>query len=294
MTEHDWLAEQFEQHRPRLTAVSYRILGSRVEAEDAVQDTWLRLNRAGADDVENLGGWLTTVVSRVCLNMLRARRARPELLADFHIPEPVISRADACDPEDEALLADSVSRALQIVLDTLAPAERLAFVMHDIFDVPFEGIAPLVARTPAATRQLASRARRRVKGADVQTPDVDRSAQRKVVAAFFTAARAGDFEGLIAVLHPDVVLRSDGGNLRPDASQVLRGIAAVTSRATMFSRTDAVVHPALVNGSTGVVVTVDGRPVSVMCFLVINGKILEIQSLIDPERLKRLDLAVLE
>jgi RNA polymerase sigma factor (sigma-70 family) len=292
MTDHDWLAEQFERYRPHLTAVSYRMLGSRAEADDAVQDAWIRLSRSGTDGVHNLGGWLTTIVARVCLSMLRARHARRELSVDVHLPDPVVSRADGPDPEQEALLADSVGLALQVVLDALAPAERLAFVLHDLFDLPFDDIAPLVGRSPATTRKLASRAWRRVRGAEVPAPDTDLTAQRAVVNAFFAAARAGDFDGLVAVLDPQVVLRSDGGTRRPDASQVLRGAAAVAGRAVLFSRPGAVVWPVLVNGSAGVVVTAGGRPISVMGFIVSGGKIVEIDSLVDPERLGQLDLGM--
>ena len=291
MDDADWLAQQFEQYRPHLRAVSYRMLGSHAEAEDAVQDAWLRLSRSGADGVENLGGWLTTIVARVCLNMLRSRNVRREQPVDVHLPDPVISRADGPDPEQEAILADSVGLALQVVLDTLSPAERLAFVLHDMFDLPFDEIAPMLGRSPAAARQLASRARRRVQGAEVPVPDPDVAAQRAVVDAFFAAARAGDFDGLVAVLDPDVVLRSDGGGQRPDASAVLRGVSAVAGRAVLFTRPGAVVWPALVNGAAGVIVTVEDRPVSVMGFTVSSGKIVEIHSLLDPERLERLDLA---
>lgn len=289
----DWLAEEFERHRAHLTAVSYRMLGSHAEADEAVQDAWIRLSRAGTDDVENLGGWLTTIVARVSLNMLRARKARPERPMGVHLPDPVVGSADGAHPEDQALIADSVGLALQVVLDTLGPAERLAFVLHDMFDLPFDDIAALVGRTPAAARQLASRARRRVQGADVRTTVTDLAGQRRVVDAFFAAARAGDLDGLVAVLHPDVVLRSDGGTQRPDASQVLRGVAAVAGRAVAFSRPGALVRPALVNGTAGVVVTVEGNPVSVMGFVVADGKVVEIQSLVDPERLARLDLSAL-
>ncbi len=287
MDEHDWLAAQFEQYRPHLKAISYRMLGSYAEADDAVQEAWLRLSRSGTDGVQNMGGWLTTIVARVCLNMLRSRNVRRELSVDVHLPDPVISPADGPDPEQEAVLADSVGLALQVVLDTLSPAERLAFVLHDMFDLPFDEIAPMVGRSPAAARQLASRARRRVRAADVPAPDADLAAQRTVVDAFFAAARAGDFAGLIAVLHPDVVLRSDGG---AQATAVLRGVAAVADRAVLFSRPDAVVRPALVNGAAGVIVTVDGRPVSVMGFTVTGGQIVEINSLLDPERLGQLML----
>ena len=292
MDDRDWLATQFEQYRPHLSAVAYRMHGSHSEADDAVQDTWLRLSRSGTDGVENMGGWLTTIVARICLNMLRARNARRERSLDVHLPDPVISRAEGTDPEQQALLADSVGLALQVVLDTLPPAERLAFVLHDMFDLPFDEIAPIVGRSPAAARQLASRARRRVRAAEVPTPDADLAAQRAVVDAFLAAARAGDLDGLVAVLDPDVVLRSDGGAQRPAASAVIRGATAVAGRAVLFSRPGAVVRPALVNGSTGIVVTAEGRPVSVMGFTVANCRIGGIYSLVDPERLERLDLAV--
>lgn len=291
MSRPDWLSEQFEQHRPQLTAISYRMLGSHAEADDAVQDAWIRLSRGGVDGVENLGGWLTTIVARVCLNRLRARTARPEQPMGVHLPDPIISPADGPDPEQEALLADSVGLALQVVLDTLAPAERLAFVLHDLFDLPFDDIAPLVGRTPTAARQLASRARRRVRGAHDRTPAPDLGAQREVVNAFFAAARAGDFDGLVALLHPDVVLRSDGGAQRPEVSDVLRGTAAVAGRAVLFNRPRALVQAALVNGSTGAIVMIDENPVSVMGFTVTAGKIIEMQILLDPERLAALDLS---
>src|SRR5437588_12638261 len=213
-----WLADRFEEHRPRLRAVAYRMLGSLTEADDAVQDAWLRVSRAGAGEVENIGGWLTTIVARVCLNMLRSRNVRRAESLDAHLPDPIISPEGALQPEDEALLADSVGLALQVVLDTLAPAERLAFVLHDMFDLPFEEIAAALGRTPEATRQLASRARRRVKGADVPTADRDLGRQREVVDTFFAAARGGDLDALVAVLHPDVVLRADFSPRRPGAS----------------------------------------------------------------------------
>jgi RNA polymerase sigma factor (sigma-70 family) len=294
MDEHDHLAAQFEEHRPHLKAVSYRMLGSQTEADDAVQDAWVRLSRSGAGGVENMGGWLTTIVSRVCLNMLRSRNRRREGPLDVHVPDPVVSREDGPDPEQETLLADSVGLALQVVLDTLSPAERLAFVLHDMFDLPFDEIAPMVGRSPTAARQLASRARRRVQGADVPAPDADVTAQRRVVDAFFAAARAGSFDALVAVLDPNVVLRSDGGAARPNASVVLHGPAAVAGQALMFAVPSAVVRPALVNGAAGVVVTRDGRPLSVMGFTVTNAKIVEIDAVVDPERLAQLDLGVLD
>src|SRR3954447_21872195 len=233
MDDNAWLAERFEEHRAHLRAVAYRMLGSMGEADDAVQEAWLRLSRSDADAIENLGGWLTTVVGRVCLNMLRARRRRREEPLGPHVPDPVIEAPDGSQPEHEALLADSVGLALLVVLETLPPAERLAFVLHDMFGVPFAQIAEIVNRTPDAARQLATRARRRVRGS-TPTPDPDRARQREVVDAFFAAARDGDFEALVAVLDPDVVLHSDGGALRPAATVQVRGAEAVASRGTAF------------------------------------------------------------
>ena len=290
--ERDALAEQFDGHRTHLRAVAYRMLGSLSEADDAVQEAWLRLSRSDTGAVENLGGWLTTVVGRVCLDMLRSRTARREQPLDTHMPDPIVSREDGTDPEHEALLGDSVGLALLVVLDTLAPAERLAFVLHDMFAVPFDEIAPMLGRTANSAAQLASRARRRVQGA--ATPDVDLARQREVVDAFFAAAREGDFDALLAVLDPDVVLRSDGGVVRPSASQVLRGAAAVAGQAFAYTRLSPFVRPALVNGVAGVVVAPGGRPFSVMAFVVRNGKIVEIDGLADPERLGALDLPVLD
>jgi RNA polymerase sigma factor (sigma-70 family) len=292
MNETDWLAERFEAHRGHLRAVAYRMLGSLAEADDAVQDVWLRLSRSETENVENLGGWLTTIVARVCLNVLRSRQVRREESLDAHVPDPVISRADGVDPEHEALLADSVGLALYVVLDTLTPAERLAFVLHDMFDVPFDEIAPMVGRSSDAARQLASRARRRVRGS-APIPDADLSRQREVVNAFFAAARGGDFDALVAVLDPDVVLRSDGGVARPGASLVVRGATAIAGRAVMFAQPSALVRPALVNGAAGVVVTLGQEPISVWGFTVTDGKIVEIDIVADPERLRQLDLAVL-
>ncbi len=294
MAESDWLAEGFEKNRTRLRAVAYRMLGSLAEADDAVQEAWLRLTRSDASGVDNLGGWLTTIVARVCLNVLRSRVARREEPMGVHVPDPVISRAGGTSPEDEALLADSVGLALQVVLETLTPAERLAFVLHDMFDLPFDEIAPMVGRSPATARQLASRARRRVRGADVQAPDPDVARQREVVDAFFAAAHRGDFDALVAVLDPDVVLRSDGGTAYPDASLVLHGAAAVAGRALMVAQPSALKRPALVNGAAGVVVTMRGQPVAVMGFTVSRGKIAEIDVIIDPGRLLRLDLPILD
>jgi RNA polymerase sigma-70 factor (ECF subfamily) len=298
MDDDEWLAERFEEHRAHLRAVAYRMLGSLTEADDAVQDTWLRLSRSGAGEVENLGGWLTTIVARVCLNMLRSRNTRREESLGVHVPDPVISTGGALQPEEEALLADSVGLALLVVLDTLAPAERLAFVLHDMFELPFEEIAPMVGRTPAAARQLASRARRRVKGAEVPAPDPDLARQRDVVDAFFLAARGGDFDALVALLDPDVVLRIDAGARRPAASMVVHGAAAVARQARsglrpIFARQVVHLRPALVNGAAGVVVTLGGQPMTVMGFTVAEGKIAEIDAIADPERVRRIAAAVL-
>jgi RNA polymerase sigma factor (sigma-70 family) len=294
MAESDWLAEGFERNRTRLRAVAYRMLGSFAEADDAVQEAWLRLSRSDASGVDNLAGWLTTIVARVCLNVLRSRHTRREELMGVHVPDPVVSRADGTSPEDEALLADSVGLALQVVLETLAPAERLAFVLHDMFDLPFDEIAPMVGRSSATARQLASRARRRVRGADARTPDPDLARQRKVVDAFFAAAHHGDLDALVAVLDPDVVLRSDGGTAHPEASGVLHGAAAVADRALMVAQPSALKRPALVNGAAGVVITLGDQPVAVMGFTVSRDKIAEIDVIIDPERLLRLGLPALD
>jgi RNA polymerase sigma factor (sigma-70 family) len=294
MSESDWLAEGFEKNRIRLRAVAYRMLGSLAEADDAVQEAWLRLSRSDTDGIESLDAWLTTIVVRVCLNVLRSRRTRREVPVGVRVPDPVISHADGMSPEDAALLADSVGLALQVVLETLAPAERLAFVMHDMFDLPFDEIAPMVGRSPATARQLASRARRRVRGIDAPALDPDIGRQREVVNAFFAAARDGDLDGLVAVLDPNVVLRADEGTTRPEGSVVVHGAAAVAGRALMFEHPSALVRPALVNGTAGVVVTVGGQPVSVLGFTVSGGKIVQINVMADPERLARLDLAVLD
>jgi RNA polymerase sigma factor (sigma-70 family) len=296
MDENEWLADRFEEHRAHLRAVAYRMLGSLTEADDAVQDTWLRLSRSEADEVENLGGWLTTIVARVCLNMLRSRNLRRVESFGAHLPDPLVSPDAELQPEEQALLADSVGLALLVVLDTLAPAERLAFVLHDMFELPFEEIAPMVGRSPAATRQLASRARRRVKGADVPAPDPDLARQRDVVGAFFSAARGGDFDALVAVLDPDVVLRLDAGARRPAASMAIRGAAAVARQALrgLSSALPALhLRPALVNGAAGVVVTLRGRPITVMGFTVAEGKIVEIDAIADPDRVRRIAAAVL-
>ena len=292
MTENEFLAEQFEATRPHLRAVAYRMLGSLNEADDAVQEAWLRLSRSDAGEIDNLGGWLTTVVARVSLDMLRSRRSRREAsLDDVHVPEPIVSRADGLDPEHEALLADSVGLALLVVLEKLNPAERLAFVLHDMFAVPFDEIGPMVGRSPDAARQLASRARRRVRG-EAPAPDADLAEQRRVVDAFFAAARDGDFEGLVAVLDPDVVVRSDGGLSGP--THEVRGAEAVAARAMSFAHLGPYVRPALVNGAAGVVVAPRGRPFAVMGFTVAGGRVVEIDALADPERLARLDLTILD
>ena len=292
MTGIDWLAELFEEHRPRLRSVAYRMLGSLSEADDAVQDAWVRVSRAGADDVENLGGWLTTIVARICLNMLRSRATRREESLEVPLPDPIVTPEGALGPEEEAILADSVGLALQVVIDTLSPPERLAFVLHDMFDLPFEEIGAMVGRSPQAARQLASRARRRVKGAEVASPERDPIRQREVVDAFFAAGRAGDFEGLVALLHPDVVLRADFSPSRPARSGVFHGPVAVAGQARAANRS-AVVHPALVNGSAGAVVTLRGRPFAVLAFTIANGKIVEIDAYGDPARVRRVAASVL-
>jgi RNA polymerase sigma-70 factor (ECF subfamily) len=292
VTEQDWLAQQFEQHRPHLRAVAYRMLGSLSEAEDAVQDAWLRLSRADADEIENLGGWLTTVVARVALNMLRSRNTRREQPLEVHLPDPVIDPTDGTDPEHETLLADSVGLALLIVLDTLSPPERLAFVLHDMFAVPFEDIAAILERSTDATRQLASRARRRVQGAQ-PAPDPDLSAQWEVVDAFLAASRNGDFDRLVAMLDPDIVLRADGGPVAALSAHV-RGAEEVASRAKMFSRLDLTMRRALINGAAGMIAFREGRPFSLAALTIRDGKIVEMNFLADPERLAQLDLSGLE
>jgi RNA polymerase sigma factor (sigma-70 family) len=285
------LAREFEAQRPRLRAVAYRMLGSLSEADDAVQEAWLRLSRVDSDELENLGAWLTTVVARVALNMLRSRKVRREEALDVHVPDPIIDRADGTDPEHEALLADSVGLALLVVLETLNPAERLAFVLHDMFAVPFEQIAPIVDRSPEATRQLASRARRRVQGS-APAPDADLNAQWQVVDAFLAAARNGDFDGLVALLDPDVVLNADGG--LTGMSRHARGAETVAGQALSFSRLDLIPRRAVVNGAAGMVSLMNGRPFSVAALTVRGGRIVEIDILADPERLAALDLTVLE
>jgi RNA polymerase sigma factor (sigma-70 family) len=290
MDEHDWLAEQFEAYRSHLQAVAYRMLGSLSEAEDAVQESWLHLSRSDTSGVENLGGWLTTVVARICLDMLRSRNSRREEPLEASVPEPITSRESGIDPEHEALLADSVGLALLVVLDTLSPAERLAFVLHDIFAVPFDEIAPIVERSETAARQLASRARRRVRGA-ARVQDADLTYQREVVDAFLAASRTGNFEALLAVLDPDVVFRHDLTAVPAGASREVRGATAV---ARQFSRRAQGARPALVNGAVGVVVARHGRLFLVLNLTVTRGKIAEINVVADPERLRQLDLAVLD
>ncbi len=292
MDERDWLAERFEQHRAQLRAVAYRMLGSLSQADDAVQEAWLRLSRSDTGDVENLGAWLTTVVGRVSLNMLRSRRSRHEEPL-VHVPEPIVDGAAGTDPEHEALLADAVGLALLVVLETLNAAERLAFVLHDMFAVPFDEIAAIVDRSPEAARQLASRARRRVQ-AENTVPDADLDAQREVVDAFLAAARDGDFDRLVAVLDPDVVLRADLGPLRAGGSREVRGAEAVASQALGYSQLGLLMQPALVNGVAGLVSTRNGEPFAVGDFIVRDGKIVAMDVLADRARLAQLDLTMLD
>ncbi|MFZ0667356.1 MAG: sigma-70 family RNA polymerase sigma factor [Acidimicrobiales bacterium] len=299
MQETEWLSDRFEEHRGYLTSVAYRMLGSLTEADDALQDAWLRVSRSGADGVENVGGWLTTIVARVCLNMLRSRNVRREDALDSHVPDPIVNRPGDIDPEEEALLADSVGLALLVVLDTLGPAERLAFVLHDMFALPFEEIGPMVGRTPTAARQLASRARRRVKGAEPGAVDRDGERQRQVVNAFFAAARMGDFDALVNLLDPEIVVRIDSGVHGQVGSAVLQGIDAVLQQARVglkawLSGPATELVPASVNGSAGMVVTAHGKAVSVMGFIVANGKIIEIDTVADPERVGRIASAVVD
>ncbi len=282
MDEHDVLAERFETHRARLRAVAYQTLGSASDADDAVQEAWLRLSRTDPASIENLGGWLTTVVARVCLNMLQSRREQP---VGIHLPESVVTGADGTGPENEALLADSIGPALLVILHTLAPAERLAFVLHDMFAVPFDDIAPIVGRSPAAARQLASRARRRVQGV-TPVPGTDLTRQRAIAGAFLTAARNGDFGALLEALDPDVVLRSNG-------TEAVRGAAAVARRAFPFTRIAQVTLPALINGAAGVVTAADGRPITLIAFTITGAKIAAIDLIDDPRRIAEADLALL-
>jgi RNA polymerase sigma-70 factor (ECF subfamily) len=291
MSEQEWLADRFEEHRAHLQAVAYRMLGSLAEAEDAVQDSWLRASRAGTLEVDNLGGWLTTIVARLCLNRLRARNIRREESLDSHVPDPIVHLQGGSHPEEEALMADSVSLALLVVLDSLAPAERLAFVLHDLFDLPFEEIGPIIGKSPAAARQLASRARRRVRGAEPRPPETNLSRQREVVDAFFAATRDGNFDALVAVLDPNVVLRFDAGAHVPGGSAAVRGAEPVARRIgrglrSWLTRPGVELRSALVNGAAGVVVTVDDQPVNVTGFTIVAGKIVEIDSITDPDRLR--------
>jgi RNA polymerase sigma-70 factor (ECF subfamily) len=291
MVADDWLAEDFETHRGRLRSLAYRMLGSLNEADDAVQEAWLRLSRSPAEEVSNLGAWLTTVTGRICLDMLRARRARHEEPRGVNLPDPIVRPDAAIGPEDEAMLADSVGFALLVVLDELSPAERLAFVLHDMFAVPYRDIALIAGRSPAATKMLASRARRRLQEG-APRPESDVARQRAVVGAYLAASRAGDFEALVAVLDPDVVLRADGGEGAPDLSTVLRGAATVARQAVMFGRAaTGQAAEVLVNGGAGLVWIPDREPAAVAAFTVVRGKIAEIDILADPDRLRQLDLA---
>ncbi|GAA1886449.1 sigma-70 family RNA polymerase sigma factor [Streptantibioticus ferralitis] len=290
MDESEFLAERFEAHRGHLRAVAYRMLGSLSEADDAVQEAWLRLSRSGSGGIDNLGGWLTTVVGRVCLDILRSRTSRGEEPLAGRVPDPLVSSAEGIDPEQQALLADSVGLALLVVLETLSPAERLAFVLHDMFAVPFEEIAPMVGRTPTAARQLASRARRRVQGA-APVADADLTRQREVVDAFLAASRGGDFDALVALLDPDVVLRADTGAAA--VPMEFRGARAVAGQALAFQRFAQFARPALVNGTVGVVTAPEGQPMAVMGFTIRRGKIVELDILADVERLRRLNLTAL-
>jgi len=289
MHEQEFLAERFESNRTHLRAVAYRMLGSLSEADEAVQESWLRVSRAGTDGVENVSGWLTTVVARVSLDMLRARKSRREDSLDAHLPEPIVSRADGVDPEHQLLLANSVGLALLVVLETLAPAERLAFVLHDMFAVPFDEIAPIVGTTSTAARQLASRARRRIQGSPT-VPDADLERQHAVVSAFLAASREGNFDALLAVLDPDVVLRADLGAA---GSKEVRGARQVAGQALTFARLGLSARPALVNGAAGTVSARDGQVFSVMGFTIVNERIAQIHVLADPERLRHVDFKVL-
>src|SRR6478735_358022 len=290
MAERDELAERFEERRSHLRSVAYRMLGSLSDAEDAVQETWLRLSRSDANSIENLQGWLTTVVGRICLDMLRSRNVRREQPFDTYVPDPIVSRADGGDPEHDVLLVDSVGLAMMVVLDALTPAERLAFVLHDLFDVPFDEIAPIVERTPTTTRQLASRARRRVQDS-APSAETNRRSQQAVVDAFLAASRKGDFMALLAVLDPDIVLRADGGPVERGISKLVRGAQTVASQALMYSQLAPYARPVLVNGVPGFMTVMDGKPLSILGLTVSNGKIIEMNILADPDRLSRLDLS---
>ena len=290
MTDHGVLIERFEQNRSHLRGVAYRMLGSVSEAEDALQEAWLRVREEDPEAIRSMQAWLTTVVGRVCLNRLRSRRARREVLTDFHVPDPVVTMSEEADPEQEALLGESVGLALLVVLDALSPAERVSFVLHDVFGVPFAEIAAILDRSRPAAEQLASRARRRVSGS--AEPEQNLARQREVVDAFFAASRDGDFEALIAVLAPDVELRIDGGTVRPDASIVLHGANAVAGHTATYARLHPHLRPALVNGAAGVIVAPRGRLFAVMGFTVANGQITSIDALLDPARLALLDITV--
>ncbi|MFD9035751.1 RNA polymerase sigma factor SigJ [Streptomyces sp. NPDC059567] len=295
MDEKDLLAERFQADRTHLKAVAYRMLGSLSEAEDAVQEAWIKLSRSDVSEVQNLSGWLTTVVGRVCLDMLRSRSSRREDPLEYYVPDPLVRGAEGTtrDPEEEALLTDSVGLALLVVLETLGPAERLAFVLHDMFAVSFDEIAPIVDRTPAATRQLASRARRRVQNA-APAPAPDLTRQREVVDAFMAASQGGDFEGLLAVLDPDVVLRADGGKVLAAASRLIRGAEAVVNQALTFARFRRAYRDVLVNGAPGIVSYVDGQAAGLMSFTIVDERIVGIQIIFDPERLVALGVPALE
>jgi RNA polymerase sigma factor (sigma-70 family) len=289
MAERDQLAERFEKCRSHLRSVAYRMLGSLSDAEDAVQEAWLRLSRSDTDSIENLQGWLTTVVGRICLDMLRSRNVRREQPFETYVPDPIVSRADGGDPEQDALLVDSVGLAMMVVLDALSPAERLAFVLHDMFDVPFDDIAPIVERTPTTTRQLASRARRRIQDS-APAAETNRRSQQAVVDAFLAASRQGDFMALLAVLDPDIVLRADGGSVERGISKLVRGAQAVASQAVMYSQLAPFARSVLVNGVPGFITVKDGKPISILGLTVSNGKLIEMNILADPDRLSRLDL----
>lgn len=290
MTEREWLAERFEEQRPHLRAVAYRMLGSLSEAEDATQEAWLRLSRTGADEIENLGGWLTTVVARVCLDMLRSRKARREELLSVGLPEPIAPRADGIDPEHEALLADSIGQALLVVLETLSPPERVAFVLHDMFAVPFDEIAQIIGRSPVAARQLASRARRRVQGA-AGDADADPNQRWKIVDAFLAAARGGNFDALLAMLDPDVAFRADDAAVRIGAAQEIRGAAALAQAAVERAQG---LRLALVDGVPALVAAPGGQLRAVFSFTIANDRIVAIEMLADPARLAGMDLAILD
>jgi RNA polymerase sigma-70 factor (ECF subfamily) len=290
MDERDWLAQSFQEHRPHLRAVAYRMLGSSSEADDALQEAWIRLSRSNSAEIDNLEAWLVTVVGRVALNMLRSRKTRREEPLDAHLPDPIVDRADGIDPEHEALLADSVGLALLVVLETLTPAERLAYVLHDMFSVPFDQIGAILDRSPEAARQLASRGRRRIRGADT-TPDADAAAQQEVVAAFLAAARDGDFDALVAVLDPDIVERVDTGS---GTLVEVRGAENVARRARAASQLGLVARPALVNGAAGWVALLDGEVYAVAALTLRNGRITTMDILLDPARLARLDLTAFD